>query len=347
MSNLAQRLGTRRRPLRARTILWALGGLALALLAALFPSQAAQSLRFVALSLVEMLPVVLLAMGLAAYVRASGADGLIARVFAGRVNRMIVVAALFGAFTPLCGIGVLPIIAGLLRAGVPLAPIMAFWLASPITDPAMLAITAGTLGLSFAVAKTLAAFLIGLAGGYGTLGLQARGAFSSPLRESIDRVGAGDGCTGSCDTGRVFWRFWRDAPRRRIFLDEAKDSGFLMLKWLSLAFLLESLINEYFPPEIIARFVGAENAWGIPLAGAIGTPIYVDGYAALPLVRGLIDLGMTPGAALAFLIAGGITSAYASVAVYALVRLPVFLWYLAIAIVSSITAGYAFQLLAG
>ena len=62
---------------------------------------------------------------------------------------------------------------------------------------------------------------------------------------------------------------------------------------------------------------------------------------------GLIELGMTPGAALAFLVAGGITSLYASVAVIALVRLPVFFAYLGLAIASSFAVGHVYQWIVG
>ncbi len=108
--------------------------------------------------------------------------------------------------------------------------------------------------------------------------------------------------------------------------------------------MVESAVRAYLPPEIFAQAVGAGNAWAIPLSVTIGAPVYLDGYAALPLVRGLLDLGMTPGAAMAFLVAGGITSLYASVAVFALVRWPVFVWYLALAVLCSGAAGYAFEL---
>ena len=62
------------------------------------------------------------------------------------------------------------------------------------------------------------------------------------------------------------------------------------------------------------------------------------------MVRGLIDLGMGQGAAMALLVSGGITSLYASIAVFALVRLPVFLWYLGLAVVGALAAGFAWQL---
>lgn len=305
-------------------------------LGSFFPAAALETVRFVLANLLYMAPIIGLAVLLSASIRATGADGLLARVFEGRKYRMILLASLFGAVTPICGVGVLPIIAGLLGAGIALAPIMAFWLSSPITDPPMLAITAGTLGLDFAAGKTLIAVFIGLCGGIATGMAVERGAFRNPLRRT-----AGD--RRVCEPYAVRWRFWKDEARRRLFVTDAASSGLLILKWLTVAFALESFLRKYLPPELIAGYVGADNGWAIPLAVTVGAPVYLDGYAALPLIRGLIDLGMSPGAAMAFLVSGGITSLYASVAVFALVRLPVFAWYLCLAVGLSAIAGYAFE----
>ena len=75
-------------------------------------------------------------------------------------------------------------------------------------------------------------------------------------------------------------------------------------------------------------------------------PAYLNGFAALPVVGGLLEQGMAPGAALAFLVAGAVSSVPAAIAVYALVKRPVFLLYLAFALVGSLAAGLAFQTLA-
>ena len=315
-------------------------GLALVLLAASWPGLALEVVAFVAENLLLMLPVIALAVGLSSYIRASGADALIAEIFSGRRWRMLVAAALIGAITPICGVGVLPLIAGLLAAGVPLSPVVAFWLASPITDPAMLTVTIGTLGLGLALGKTLAAVAIGLLGGLATEAVQRAGGFTDPLKPT--ELLATSGC-GPCASPGLLWRPWRDPTRRAQLLREAGGAAWLMFKWLSLAFAAEAVLRRFLPPELIAGLVGGASPWAIPLSVLVGTPIYLDGYAALPRVRGGIELGMSPGAALAFLVSGGITSAYASIAVFALVRWPVFLWYLALAVVGSILAGYGYQ----
>ena len=56
-----------------------------------------------------------------------------------------------------------------------------------------------------------------------------------------------------------------------------------------------------------------------------------------------MSMGMAPGAALAFLVAGGVTSLPATMAVFALVRLPLYGWYLLVSLTGSLAIGYAYQ----
>ena len=89
--------------------------------------------------------------------------------------------------------------------------------------------------------------------------------------------------------------------------------------------------------------MGGEGILSIPLAAFVGVPAYLNGFAAIPLVSGLMELGMAPGAALAFMVAGGVSCVPAAIAVFALVRLPVFFWYLCLALAGSLIAGSVFQ----
>ena len=319
---------------------WLATALMVAALALLVPGQAVDSVRFVAGNLIGIAPFLLFAIAVAAYAKASGADGLIAEVFRGRLAPMIVLAAVFGGLSPFCSCGVIPLIAALLAMGVPLPAVMAFWLASPIMDPSMFIITTGALGTDFAVAKTLAAVAIGLFGGFATVGLQRLGAFADPLRE-----GVGGGCGGNAVTrpAERRWRFWQEPGRRADFAAEALRSTLFLTKWLTLAFLLESLMLAYLPAETISGVLGGGGFWAIPTAALIGVPAYLNGYAALPLVAGLMDFGLTPGAAMAFLVAGGVTSLPAAIAVFALVKRPVFVAYIGFALTGAMLCGLAFQ----
>lgn len=326
---------------RARKIdrVWLALAALFAVLAVALPGQARDSLAFTAESFLSIAPFLLLSVLLAAWLKAAGVDRLIGRLGAAAPTAAILLAALFGGLSPFCSCGVVPLVAALLVAGVPLPAVMAFWVSSPLMDPETFVLMAATLGLGFTLAKTLAAVGMGLLAGFATLALERAGGFRAPLKP-----GFGGGCGAGADAQvPLRWAFWREAPRRRVFADEASRVGAFLAKWLLLAFALESLMVAWLPPELIAGHLGGAGWQAIPLAVAVGVPAYLNGFAAIPLVGELMNMGMAPGAALAFLTAGAVTSIPAAMAVYALVRRRVFLWYLAIALAGSLLSGYLYQ----
>ena len=319
-----------------------LAGVIIALLIAV-RAELANAVWFALRQLFFISPLIVLAMAVTAYLMATNAVARLATLFSGNQIKMIVIVSIIGAITPVCGVTVLPLVAGLLIAGVPIAPIMAFLLSSPITSPEMLAITAGILGWPFAIGKSLAALGIGLLGGYLTLMLVRLGMFANPVRDrnKLVKLAGGGDCCGS---EPVLWRYWQEAERRAVLNRSLLATSKLALTWLSIAFITEYFLHLYLPPEFLSGFVGNDNAWSVPIAATIGAPIYLDGYAALPLIRSLMDKGMADGAAMAFLIAGGITSAWAAIPVFALVRNSLFGFYILMAVVCSMLAGWGFGL---
>ncbi len=311
--------------------------LAMAVLAALAPAQAVASVTFTGEALWNVAPFLALSIGVAAYAKASGADALIARAFTGNLPTMVVLAALTGALSPFCSCGVIPLIAALLAMGVPLAPVMAFWLASPLMDPSMFLLTAGTLGTDFALFKTAAAVAVGLLGGFWTLLLGRAGLFAEPLRAGVGNGGCGGATVRN--PKHVAWRFWDEPARRQRFARNAAENTLFLGKWLAVAFFLESLMLAYVPAEVVGSMIGGGGWLTVLGATAVGVPAYLNGYAALPLVGGLIEQGMAPGAGMAFLLAGGVSSIPAAIAVWALARPPVFAAYLGFAFLGALSMG--------
>lgn len=320
---------------------WAATAAILLVLFVLTPAQGWESLSFTANALLSTAPYLLLSIAIAAYAGATGADNLIAQVFTGNPTTMIIAAAAFGGLSPFCSCGVIPLIAALLAMGVPLAPVMAFWLASPVIDPSMFVLTAGMLGSEFAIAKTITAVGLGMFGGFATYALVKSGRFADPLHD-----GVGNGSCGGAVVRApkpVVWAFWKEEERVARFGRDALKTILFLGKWLTLAFVLESLMLAYVPAEWIAASLGGEGVGPIVTATLVGVPAYLNGYAALPLVSGLIGQGMAPGAGMALLVAGGVTSIPAAIAVFALVKKPVFALYIAFALTGSLASGLLYQ----
>ncbi len=289
---------------------------------------------FILKSFWSIAPFFLLSVAVSAWVTVAGYAEKIRIVFDRRQGLAIAGASAAGAAVPFCSCGVIPLIAALLASGVPLGPVMAFWISSPLMSPEKFMLTAGVLGADYALARLAAAVALGAAAGFaawliargGGLEDQIRAAVAPPARGTDGERRAGGASLGA-------------------FAAQMKSVGLYLFKWLALAFFLEALIVHYVDSAWIGAALGADNPWSILLASAVGIPLYTSGMAAIPITKGLIASGMGPGAAMAFLIAGPVTCVPAMAGVWAIVRRRAFAIYLGAGVLGSLAGGYAFQFL--
>ena len=232
------------RPIRrlrpsAETLIWPITA-ALLVGGSLLPEPNADMLNAVGRGLLSLLPVVAIAALLAGILTVGHwTDQALAWLKGGPV-RALVTASLIGAITPVCGLGMLPLIATLLRRGLPLAPVMAFWVSAPVTDPSMMLITADIIGVPFAVAKTVAAFGIGmLAGGVTSLLPGYRGANHELMRpETLKQY--------ECEVEQP--RFW----------PAVWGSARPIIRWLALALVLEVFLHRLVSDAWVASLFGTD-----------------------------------------------------------------------------------------
>lgn len=343
---------------------------------------------FVAGNIWHIWPAFLISVVLSVLIRALKLDRVIRSALSRRVGLAVLLATGVGAFSPFCSCTVVPVVSGLLLSGVPLAPVMAFWIASPLMDLEIFALSVGTLGMPLAVARLLATLLLSLGGGYLTLALTRAGFFAQVLRPSrrarpvattqspaaprtsppisasgvylpltlsvgptLSLTGASGSAPLSVPTPVERW--WRPLIGSLRALDvraAGRDVAALswsLGRWLVLAFVLEALIVRYVPQQSIATVLGGRSVLAVPLAALIGIPMYLGNLSALPIVAGLLTQGMQPGAAIAFLIAGPITTVPAMTAVWNIVERRVFWLYLAIGLLGAILAGFVTNLVLG
>jgi hypothetical protein len=118
-------------------------------------------------------------------------------------------------------------------------------------------------------------------------------------------------------------------------------------RWLLLAFLLEALIVRYVPQTAIAGVLGDSSRFAVVIAALVGIPLYLNNVAALPIVSGLLAQGMQPRAAIAFLIAGPVTTVPAMSAVSGVVTRRVFALYLGVSVVGAVVLGWLTNVVLG
>lgn len=485
------------------------------------------------------LPFFVASMGLAVLIQELKLDGMIARAFDNRIGIAIIAATAVGAFSPFCSCTVVPVVAGLLGSGVPLAPVMSFWIASPLMDPEIFALSAGILGWQLATVRLVATLILSLGAGYGTwafmqtewfkniqimpkseaeiaaescacstddvpaavaqvnplplnflaaapesscctpevtatpvaapvaaavsasscctpepvaaaipvaqvaaeescgcspepalvaatqeesccgetsapsIALQTISVESVPVAEASSCCGPAESsvspsasisiplqtgaamplqmiepavasesssCCGSEPVASVSlpiasiavapavgtdideggccaapeidfsvkptqsWttqvaQSFREINWNRFYRQFMKESWRLG-RWLLLAFLLEALITLYVPQAAIAATLGGDGFFAVPFAAILGVPLYLSNLTALPIIQGLLEKGMQSGAAIAFLIAGPVTTMPAMTAVWGVVHRRIFYLYLLFGVGGAILLGF-------
>ena len=259
----------------------------------------------------------------------------IARFLRHNTRNSVLISTGVAVGTPFCSCGTTAVVLGMMASTVPWAPIVAFLVASPLTSPQELFYSAGLFGWPFAMAFFIASVLLGLiAGGiasfaeaHGWLANQARMAQPKSLSLSLGIMGspaplpvfaqpAAEAAPWGCTSQRMELPVLsqpvvgpaRPAVTFSAFVQEMYN---LTKRLLPLFFgftFVGYLLNGLMPPAWITSLFGAGHAYSIPLAATLGLPFYINTEASLPLVRAMLESGMSQGAALAFLITGAGTS---------------------------------------
>ena len=217
-------------------------------------------------------------------------DETIKRALGGR-HRILgsFLGAGFGALTPFCSCSTIPLLLGMLNAGVPFASAMAFLFASPLLNPVIVSLFILLMGwkitaLYFAV-TFLAAIVIGLM--LDSLGFAAQ----------VKSVAAVRGC---CDCEQA-----EDAKSR---VQRSARFAFSLFRqlvpYLLLGAGIGAFIHGFVPTELISSIAGSGNPFAVPVAAIIGVPIYIRAETMIPIGLALIEKGMGTGAVLALVIGG-------------------------------------------
>jgi uncharacterized membrane protein YraQ (UPF0718 family) len=141
-------------------------------------------------NLLELGPYFFLALFIAAMVDLLYLDVVARRSFQRHGLLGIVFTACLGAFSPFCSFTVIPLIRRLLRGGVPLSAVMAFWIASPAMDLPIFVLTARAIGMPLALSRLIGALVLSIAAGTITLILERRGLLTDVVRPERARATA-------------------------------------------------------------------------------------------------------------------------------------------------------------
>jgi uncharacterized membrane protein YraQ (UPF0718 family) len=107
------------------------------------------------------------------------------------------------------------------------------------------------------------------------------------------------------------------------------------------------LLNGLIPSTWVTAIFGSGHFYSVPLAATFGLPFYINTEGSMPLVRSMIESGMSQGSALAFLIAGSGTSIGAIGGALTIARWRVVALVVAVLWTGAILCGFGYDILLG
>ena len=242
--------------------------------------------------------------------------------------------------TPLCSCGTTAVVLGMMAGSMPWAPIVAFMVASPLTSPEGLIYSAGLFGWPFAWAFFIASIALGLLGGFAAYVLESRGWLKNQARfQGAPAAAASAPAPVPAAAGHRM-------TARELGLETVRMGSQLLFFFFTFAFV-GFVLNGLIPQEWVTAVFGGGQIYGVPLAATFGIPFYINSEASLPLVRAMLDTGMSQGAALAFLITGAGTSLGALAGLLTIARWRVVGLVIGTLWVGAVISGFAFNLLSG
>jgi uncharacterized membrane protein YraQ (UPF0718 family) len=266
-----------------------------------------------------------------------------------------------GALTPFCSCSTVPITAGLLRAGVPFGPTMAFLFSSPVLNPVIIALLLSLFGFKVTVVYTVITFFGSMltAALLSSLGMEAQvkplanvqaaccaetskpGVASlktrsaaadccsaegvgtpplimlSTLQTPADKRGRETETAGQKPAQAMCCPINFEAPVavsdsvREPFQEKMKRASsfavdtFKGVFWyLLLGAAIGAFIYGFFPQDLVVTLAGPGNPWSIPIAAAVGVPMYIRAETVIPISAALVGKGMGVGTVLALIIGG-------------------------------------------
>lgn len=216
--------------------------------------------------------------------------------------RSVFKASLFGVPLPLCSCGVIPVAVGLRKQGASKGATASFLVSVPETGVDSVAITWALLDPLMTVIRPVSAFITALATGSLINFLPEQKGTSKP--DTTDSC-----CSENSDMSESLVQKKSLFQRLKdgviyAFTDLLKDIG----GWLLLGILIAGIISYFVPIDFVDRYLGGEYS-SLLIMLLIGIPLYICASASTPIAAALVLKGLSPGAALVFLLAGPATNA--------------------------------------
>ena len=200
-----------------------------------------------------------------------------------------VMAALLGIVTPFCSCSAVPLFIGFVESGVPLGVTFSFLISSPMVNEVALIMLWGLFGWKIALIYIGTGLLVAIVAGI----VIGRLKMEKYVQDYVWEMQVG--------SSEIKAMTFREK------LKYAREYTLALLKkiwpYVVVGVGVGAFIHGYVPQDFLAKWAGRDNPFAVPVAVALGVPLYSNAAGVIPIVQALTAKGMAIGTVLAFMMA--------------------------------------------
>jgi len=241
-----------------------------------------------------------------------------------------ILAALLGIVTPFCSCSAVPLFIGFVEAGVPLGVTFSFLISSPMVNEVAIVLLWGLFGWKVTAIYIGTGLLVSIFGGLiiGKLKLEKW------IEEYVFKmqIGQGQGAAMPTFRERLEGARWNTADiLKKVWL------------YIIVAIGIGGFIHGYVPQDFLSHYAGKGNPFAVPIAVALGVPLYSNAAGVIPIVYALMEKGMSMGTVLAFMMAVTALSLPEMIILRKVMKMPLLGVFVGIMTLTITAVGYLFN----
>ncbi len=240
-----------------------------------------------------------------------------------------VLASLLGIVTPFCSCSAVPLFIGFVESGVPLGVTFSFLISSPMVNEVALIMLWGLFGWKIALIYIGTGLVVAIVAGIviGKLKMERH------VQDYVWEMQVGHAEIASMTF------------REKITYANEYTLALLKKIWpyVIIGIGLGAFIHGYVPQDFLARWAGRDNPFAVPVAVALGVPLYSNAAGVIPIVHALMEKGMAIGTVLAFMMAVTALSLPEAIILKNVLKTRLLLTFFGIVAVAIVMVGYLFN----
>lgn len=203
-----------------------------------------------------------------------------------------IIAALLGTVTPFCSCSSIPLFIGFTGAGLPLGVTFSFLISSPMVDLGSLVLLMSIFGGKVAIVYVVLGLVIAVVGG--------------TLIEKLHLENQVEDFIRNAKSIEIPQEELKVKDRMKYSADQVAGTFKKVFPYILVGVGIGAFIHNWIPEDLVVRFLGNGNPFGVIFATIAGVPMYADIFGCIPIAEALLAKGAKLGVVLSFMM--GVTT---------------------------------------